>query len=254
MINIQKAITLCSLLGAVAAEGAATVAFNNLVGNSPTLSGYTITIDDTGTSLLYNFTFTGDIDGCAAAGVAGAADDTFSFTLVENAYTGSTFSGDTATAGVLSLGTAVDDNLESTNVGAIHFGFNDALSASNPYLDTGYTFELGMTNVSYSRGEASVAETVTFNGFTSIQAFTNADTEILLGTSGTSQSVSQSNQVALGGVQDLTITQTGASNHVRFRNLDFSFDLEDSHDQVPEPSSTILAGLSALGLLVRRRR
>lgn len=243
-------------------SSAATINFANWDSNQGAISGYTVTLDQTGTSLLHNFTFTGDIDGCAAAGVVGAANDTFSFTVVDTFYTGSTFSGDNTTSGSLTLGTVTNNDVE-TSTSALHFGVNTYTSATNGYLNNGMTTELSLTNMVYSRGEAGVSEAASFNGFSAFQIFKSGVTaEAFIGedgnTSGTSITPATNGQTYnfAAPVQTFTFTQTAntGTDRLRIRDLDFSFTVADSHDPIPEPSASLLAVIGSLSLLTRRRR
>lgn len=254
-------IVLTTLLGLTQALQSATVLFTSFDGNGNQSGLYSVSIDDSGLDIKYNFTFTGDIDGCGAAGITGAANDTFSFTLVDTYYEGSTFTGDTTTSGALTLGSQVD-NAQEPSTSSLHFGSNDNGSINNGYLDVGNSFELSIANISYTRGETGVTENATFNGFNSVEIFyagDGSDVEYLVGTSGTSVAKNDNSTtgrtVSLGGAQTALFTQTdsdGGNSRLRVRDLNFSFEVDDSH--IPEPSSALLIGLSLFAFTFKRGR
>ena len=200
-----------------------------------------------GTSITYNadtvngdhtflFSTTADLDG-------GTADDTFSFVLRVEAYTGSTFDADTSS---VTLGLAydlTDDGLPTTN--NQHFG-------PGWDLDNGQSFILSIESISYSRGESSLDESSSFTGFTNVSKF-GGNGAFHVGTSGVETIVTTANGGLdfAGPLTDLAVTST--FNNARFRDLSFEFNIEDSFVVIPEPGTSFLM-LSSLLLLSRRSR
>lgn len=218
---------------------------------------YTVTTDDTGTSLLHNFTATGDIDGL------GLVNDTLSFTIIDDYFEGSTFTGDATNPGTVTIGGQVDNNVEANGTSALHFGTNTFLGISNGFLQTGNTFELSVANILYTRGEAGASSNVSFEGFSGFNYFiAGGNPEFFVGENGNLTGTSDiglsnnTNITFAAPVQDFSFTQTGGSatnSRIRVRDLDFIFDVDMT--PIPEPSSLLVVSLLLLfGASIRRRR
>ena len=205
----------------------------NDLGN--TISGFTVSGGAlVGSTRTFTLTQTGDLDG-------GALDDTLSFNLIYEAYTGSTFS-----AGDVTLGAASAPNVNNVNW-------------HNNNFTTGNTLSLEVANISYTDGEGD--ETVAFDGFTSIRS-------ISFGAGPTTPAGNIDYYVGLVGATTVTgdptftpsLTSNGTSpslfltasnGPVRLRDLDFQF--QTVAVAVPEPSSIALL-CGGLGVLAMRRR
>ncbi len=189
--------------------------------------GFTLTSSTiSGTTRTLTLTKTGDLDGQAIS------DDTLTFELIYDAFTGSTLS-----AGDVSLGTAITPNINNVN------WHNNAFTAGNRV-----SFSIG--SVTYTDGEGN--ESAAFNGFTSINPTNYASSpagnlDYYVGLVGaTTVTGDPTFSASLGGAS--TVSFTAAGGPVRLRNLAFSFEI------VPEPSSAILLGLGLSGFTLLRRR
>ncbi|MCP5536221.1 MAG: hypothetical protein H7A51_08315 [Akkermansiaceae bacterium] len=150
---------------------------------------------------------TTDFDG-------GGTDDTLTFDVVYDYYTGSTFS-----AGTLTLGTAA-----TPQSGGLNWGDNT--------FDSGDTLSLLVQNISYTSGEAD-GTTVAFAGFTGLRRVdvdsTTFDTYVggaLTGQSTVSSTGAGELDIsALGSSAQLYFTSggTGNGNTIRLRDLDMRF-------------------------------
>lgn len=204
-------------------------------------SGFTITTSTTGMTTTLSFTQTGDLDG------QGTANDTLSFDLIYEAYSGSTVD---AATGDVALGTQITPNLANVN-----FVINN--------FQNGNTLSLEVANVVYTDGEGD--EAITFQGFTAINVtdFGNPDTTgtpdgpltTYVGTTGATAitfdpTVANVDLTSNGTDPALFFTIAPGDGPVRLRDADFFFETIP----VPEPSSTALLGLGGLGLLLRRKR
>jgi len=202
-------------------------------------SGYTITPTTVGNEVIYDFTQTGDLDGL------GIADDTFSFTVTATYLEGTTFDGTT-----LTLGTTAG-TVTTSGTGGLNWGSGDS--------DEGDSLVFSLSGVSYTRGENGKNDVI-FNGFTqTLSAGNNNVTDIVIG-EGTDfvlyddatrftdldNTVTDTSQYVYN-----YITRESGGAIVSLRDLDFSFQLEDT---IPEPSSAALLGLGGLALIARRRR
>lgn len=196
-----------------------------------------------GTDSIFTFTFVGDLDG------TGIANDTFTYDLRLEAYTGSTF--DPAT-GDVTLGTVYDLTQDgaptSTNQ---HFGpgFD---------IDADQSFAVSIENISYVRGEvasgvfAFVDQTFSFDGFTEASRFgVNAANTLYAGEAGAEVLNPAAADIGFTPTTDLVITSAAGSSRVR--DLDFSFTVGEAL-AIPEPTSSLLLGLAGLAFTVRRKR
>lgn len=214
----------------LSADGASVISIPNLTADTTGLfAGFTVTRSTVGNTRTLSFTQTGDLDG-------GTANDTLSFDLIYEAYTGSMFDGTDVTLGASAL----------PNVNNINWHSNS--------FTTGNTLSLGISNVVYTDGEGDDA--AVFTGFTAINPSNYSGSpagniDYYVGLAGATTVTGDPTFTA-----DLTSSGTGqlyltaAGGPVRLRNLDFAFEI----CPVPEPSSTALFGLAGLGLLARRVR
>ncbi|BDS05875.1 hypothetical protein NT6N_09150 [Oceaniferula spumae] len=206
----------------------ATFAITNWDGNGSdtTFSGFAVSaaVAD-GNDLIYTWTRSGNLDGM------GPANDTLSFDLRHEAFTGSSYSSPNVTLG---------NSHDLGGVSLQHFG-------PGGDLDNNQSFRLSIENIVFTQGEALGWE-ATFDGFSDINRFGGSGTaDYYFGTTGAETVVGGGNFT--GPVQVLTVTSTTANS--RFRNLDFAITTAEA---IPEPSSAALVGLGGLALILRRRR
>ena len=240
-INIINNLILFSTF--ILSANAATIAVDNLDPDTSSSNGFTITTTtDTATdTVTYSFSQTADLDG-------GSIDDIFTFDLVVNAYTDSTFDG-------------TDVTLGSTN------GIPNTITPNtitqnwhNNTYDDGDTIRFTVNNISYIDGEGD--EDIVFNGFSSIRSvsFDNGtvstptgDIDYYVGLNGaatiTGDPSFNIDLITSNGASD-TLYLTAGGGPVRLRDLDFTFDTVP----VPEPSSAILLGLGLSGVMLHRKR
>ncbi|MGJ8656616.1 MAG: PEP-CTERM sorting domain-containing protein [Akkermansiaceae bacterium] len=195
-----------------------------------TESGFDVTVSAlVDGARTFSFTQTGDLDG-------GSIDDTLSFNLVYEAYTGSTFDGTDVT-----LGTASTPNVNNVNW-------------HNNEFTSGNTLSLAVTDIVYTDGEGD--ETLSFDGFTAINP-TNYSSAVagdvdyyvgLLGATTITGDPTFTANLTSSGTGPLYFT--ASDGPVRLRNLDFQFETSP----IPEPSSTALLGLGFAAFALRRRR
>ncbi len=225
---MKKTILLAGIcLVTNGAVNAATINFNNFAGNATTSGIFAVSSAIDGNDVVYTFTGTGDIDGL------GGSNDTFTFDLRHEAFTGSSLSGSDVI-----LGTSFD-LAGSTEQ---HFGpAND--------LDNNQSFQLSIENINFVQGEG-LGYVASFDGFTDFDKFINEAEDVYFGT--TNAIVVNAADVPIpGGSQEvLTVSIIGGDAGNRFRNLDFGFTV----DAIPEPSSTALFGLGCLAMTLRRQR
>lgn len=206
----------------------------NMAADDTSVSGFNVTGALVGNTYTFTLTQTGNLDG-------GTVNDTLSFDLIYETYTGSTFSG-----GDVTLGTASTPNVNNQN-------WHSSL------FTTGDTLSLEVANISYTDGEGD--ETLAFNGFTSIRptSFTSAsnstpagDIDYYVGLTGattiTDDPTFVADLIASNGTSP-SLFFTASNGPVRLRDLSFQFQTSAA----PEPSSIALV-FSGIGLLVIRRR
>ena len=236
-------LTALPMVLAPALHAAVTANFVNVDNNTTSASGYTVVTALDGNDLIHSYTRTGNLDGLAGS------DDTFSFDIRVEIFQGSTFSGTNVIAGDVTVGSTAQ--ALTLDLSSIHLG------GISPALGDDETFVFSIENIDYSRGEG-FTETVTFNGFTGIRTFGTAGTDdrsFVIGTTGvTSALYSSGSDLSFAGQETLYLTRLSGPGVTNFRDLDFSFDLDDSTVLIPEPSSTALLGLGSLAVLLRRRR
>lgn len=210
---------------------AAVINILNMTAEDTSRSGFTISVTGT-TTKTFSFSQTGDLDG----GLGG--DDTLTFDLIYEAYTGSTFDGTDVTLGATQI---------TPNTNNVNFHSNA--------FEGGNTLFLQVANISYTSGES----TVTFNGFTAIQPTSYASTgdgdfDYYVGLTGASTVTGDPtftpSLTSNGTDPTLYFTSATGQDPVRLRNLDFQFETS----AVPEPSSVALLGLGVAGFMLRRRR
>jgi len=222
-----------ALITLMEASNAATISVLDMTPTSTSISGFTVTGGTlVGSTRTYTLTQTADLDG-------GSVDDTLSFDLIYEAYTGSTYA-----AGDVTLGTTSTPNGNNINWHSNEF-------------TTGDTLSLEVANISYTDGEGD--ETLAFKGFTSMRpaAVTSigtptGDIDYYVGLIGaTTVTIDPTAEASLtSNGASPTVFLTAADGPVRLRNLDFQFETS----QIPEPSSTALLCLGGLALILRRRK
>ena len=200
-----------------------------------TISGFAVSGGAlVGSTRTFTLTQTGDLD-------SGTFDDTLSFDLIYEAYTGSTFS-----AGDVTLGAASTPNVNNVNW-------------HNNNFTTGNTLSLEVANVSYTDGEGD--ETIAFNGFTSIRSISfgagpttpagNIDYYVgLLGATTVTGDPTFTPSLTSNGTSP-SLFFTASNGPVRLRDIDFQFETVAA---VPEPSSFAIIGSALACFAVRRRR
>ncbi len=201
------------------------------------VSGFTVSGGAlVGSTRTFTLTQTGDLD-------SGTLDDTLSFDLIYNAYTGSTFSG-----GDVTLGTASTPNVNNVNW-------------HNNNFTTGNTLSLEVANISYADGEGD--ETAVFNGFTSIRSISfgagpttpAGDIDYYVGLVGATTVTGDPTftpSLTSNGTSP-TLFFTAANGPVRLRDIDLQFETVTA--AVPEPSSfALIGGVFACFAVSRRRR
>jgi len=102
------------------------------------VGAFTVTTSTSGTSTIYSFTQTGNLDG------VGTANDTLSFDLIYDVYTGSTFDGTNVT-----LGTPTAYNTG----GNIHFMNDYIADPDTNAVEAGNSCSASISNIMYTSGE-----------------------------------------------------------------------------------------------------
>ena len=168
--------------------------------------------DETNGDHTFTFDITADLDN-------DAIDDTFSFLLRVEAFTGSTF--DEVTNEV-TLGTEYDLFVDGAPTTANqHFGpgFD---------LDNGQSFRLSIESISYQRGGVDLDESFSFTGFTNVGRFGGAGGTAYYGLTDvesiTHDVIGPAN--FSGPVTELVVTSN--INNVRYRDLNFQFNIAGS--------------------------
>lgn len=236
--------TIVASLTLVQTSNASVININNL---DPTdgfsSGGFTLSVTTSGTTHTLAFTNSGatDLDG-------GGTNDTLTFELVYDYYSGSSFSGVSPNATV-TLGTASAGNTNNQNWGASNFAGGNTLS-------------LLVQNISYSDGEGD-GDTAVFDGFTGIRKVEGGGTgagaaDFAIGgltgaTIVTSPPVSGDLDISsLGSISQLFVTSQAGNGNARLRDLDLQFSTVPA--AIPEPSTISIFGLGIAGLFARRRR
>ncbi|MEP2776223.1 MAG: PEP-CTERM sorting domain-containing protein [Luteolibacter sp.] len=213
---------------------AAVINILNMAPDSTTVSGFTVSGGAlVGSTRTFTLTQTADLDG----GLGG--DDTLSFDLIYEAYTGSTFDGTDVTLGATQI---------TPNTNNINWHSNT--------FDGGSTLYLKVANISYTSSDSTVA----FNGFTGIRPANYAGTGAgdfdyyigLLGaTTITGDPTFNASLTSNGTNPELYFTSAGTQDPVRLRDVDFQFETS----AIPEPTTPamILGGLGMLALIRRRQ-
>ncbi|MDF7826806.1 hypothetical protein P4B35_22455 [Pontiellaceae bacterium B12227] len=231
--------TACALSACLLMAGAAqatVISVANWDGNNASDTGvvynqFTVTSAVDGNDILYSWTRTGNLDG-------GTINDTLSFDLRLEAWTGSSYTSPDVT-----LGTAYNLGNDYTGTGSPqqHFG-------PGGDLDNNQSFQLSIENVSFTQGEA-LGWGATFDGFSAISKFIAESEDVYFGADNAEVvNVATANQPFTGPLQVLTVSMIGSDNNNRFRDLDFSFTTA-----IPEPAVLSFIAIFGGGLLVSRR-
>ncbi len=208
---------------------AAVVSVNNWDGHQTGTyaSVWTISAAADGNDVVYSWSRTGNLDGLGT-------NDTLSFDLRHEAFTGSSFSSPNVTLGSsFDLGGATNQ----------HFG-------PNGDLDNNQSFRLSIENITFTQGEGLGWE-ATFNGFSDMAKFISEAEDVYIGTTD-AEIVSAAGVPLSSPLQVLTVSMIGSDNANRFRDFDFAFTTAEAA-AVPEPSS-FAALIGGIGLLAFRRR
>lgn len=194
--------------------------------------GFTTTVTGT-TPRNIAFAGTFDMDG-------GGTNDTLTFDITYEYYSGSSYSGTDVT-----LGTPSAANINNQNWG-------------NPTFTGGDTLALLVSNIAYSSGEAD-GTTVVFDGYTGIRKIDNGAGAVDFAIGGLTGATvvtgpagnGDLNISSLGNATQLYITSETGNGSVRLRDLDLQFSTVTA---VPEPSSFALLGVLGCFAASRRRR
>lgn len=239
-ITMKKLLAITSIGSMFSLSFAAvTLNFDNWQAGDSALAGYSITTTSVSTGVTdYTFTRTGNLDG------AGIADDTLTFTLREQTFTGASFIDNGDGTVTLSGGTAANKGATSTN--SIYFG-----PAYD--MDNGQYSIISYQSHTYTRGETQWTNASSFGGFDTI-VFQTGEPWIY-GTDATALTMASGNLTdntsvnpSLSDVDSFYLGSTGANGRSR---ANFEFIIDNS---VPEPSSAVLLGLGGLALLARRKK
>ena len=236
MKNTFKSTLLASCALSVSVK-AAMININNLTaqsgepdagGNTRVVSGFDVSGSLVGSTYTFTLTQTGNLDGGLGA------DDTLTFDLIYEAYTGSDFID-----GDVTLGTQSTPNTSNVNW-------------HNNTFESGDTISLEVANINYTSAESRVA----FDGFTSFRVVSFAAApdgafDFYVGTTGATvlnaDPTFNADLESNGTSSSLFFTAGGGP--FRLRDLDLQFETSP----IPEPSSTALLGLGGLALILRRR-
>ena len=207
--------------------GAQNAQFNGLVVQNSS-SDLTTTHAASGMDYIYTTTLTGDIDGF------GDATDTLSFDLRVKGYTGSSYDGADITLGTQYTLTYAD--LSDTS-------FSTSLA-------DGESLQFSVENINFS---SSNITSVDFTGFERVIFSANNGAYAYIGT--TDAAISSATSGAEHSLRDtntevLTVTNLGDTDGFNVYNFPPLFEV----NVIPEPSSLMLLGISAVALLQRRSR
>lgn len=198
---------------------------------------FSTTVNTVGTTHTVSFTGTDDFDG-------GGTNDTLTFDMVYEFYTGSSYSG-TSPNVTTNLGTAALPTSSGQNWGDNTFGGGETLS-------------LLIQNIVYTDGEMD-GDAIVFNGFTAIRQVEigAGSVDVAVGGALTGQTIvatpsgnTDIDLSSLGNSAQLFLTSDAGNGNMRLRDLDLQF----STIAVPEPSTFSMLGLAIVGLISRRRR